>query len=349
MKILLSLLLVGVLVACDEESDSSSSGDEETANESNYSLKISGINKQVYRGDKLDITAEILENDVLVKEGSIAENEITLVIKCGKHNIGEKQNKNSTAGKATFATVEISGKNFKGQCSATVSATIEGEDLSDDSDFKVSDRPLPPPNTSLPDAEILPPPPELTITDRIEVGQPITIGVPSGFEGKKVKIQPRLAPHEEGQENDGSAKPCPNYFLVHHNGNQLTEVLTNGVVITANNGKLEGLVLIKKNREPSNCKLTLATTDKNREHQPKTITGDNPNFRGNLQESNGKLSLTYSRTAPAVIFFNTDEEGNLWTKHSGEMSSPAVSTLNYGSSSNAALVKTSDGWSYVGN
>lgn len=319
MRILWSLLLVWMLVACDDN-NSSSSGNDDSNNTTQYSLKLSGINEQVARGDKLKITAEILENDQLVKEGSIAESEITLAIRCGEHNIGEKQKKNATEGKATFAEIEISGEKFNGKCSATVSATIDDENISDDSEFTVSESKLPPP-------------PELTIADSITVGQPITINVDSGFSGK-VKVQPQ------------EFEKCSGYFLIHHNGDQLTQLLTDGVAITANNGKLEGVVLIKKNNDSSTCNGFALVVGK-KSYLQKNIEGDNPSFSGNLQASNGKLSLAYSGTSPAVIFFNTAEEGNLWTKYNGEMSSPAVSTLNHSSSSNAALVKTDRGWSYV--
>ena len=266
MKMLLCLLLL--LVACDDEEDSSaSSGDENDNPVQSYSLKVSVSSEEVYRDSKLTVTAEILNDDQLVKEGAIAESEIALVIICGKHNIGKERKKNSTKGKVSFADIEVSGENFNGKCSATVSATIDGENISDSSDFTVSEPPPPPPNTSLSPSEKLQDPPELTIADRITVGQPINISVPTSFSGG-VKIQPRIAvppppPSEEGEETDGSTKACPNYFLIHHDGNRLTEVLTNGVVITANNGKLEGLVLISKGSSSTNCKLTLATTDKN--------------------------------------------------------------------------------------
>ena len=319
MRILLSLLLVWMLVACDEETDSSASGDEDTDNATNYSLKLSGISEQEDRGNKLNIKVEILKNDQLVEDGKIAESEITLAIKCGEHEIGEKQKKNATEGKVAFDEIEISGEKFNGKCSATVSATIDGENISDNSEFTVSE---------------LPQSPELTIADGgITVGQLISIDVESGFSGK-VKVQPQ------------EFEKCRGYFLIYNDGNRLTEVLTNGVVIPAKNGKLEGLVLIKKNNDSPTCNGFVLVVGKN-SYPQKTISGDNPNFDGNLQASNGKLSLAYSGTPPMVIFFNTAEEGNLWTKYNGEMSSPAVSDINYSRSSNAALVKTDRGWSYV--
>lgn len=325
------LLLIAMLVACADDTNNSSnsgSGDNPPANGADpceESFEVSKLAKTVHYGSKLAIDVKSAEEDEDI--------EVSLAITCGNHKVVDK-NQKTTNGKATFADIAVSGDNFVGQCKASVTAKICSANLKEDRVFTVV---KPPANTSLPPAKPLPPPPELTIGD-VAVGQPIDIAVPADFSGR-VKIQPQWP----------NPKECRGYFLVHNDGDRLIQVLTGGVTITASNNKLEGLVLIKKNNASRTCAgLTLTTTDD--ESYPLTIgAGNNRGFNGNLSRGRQKLTLNWSSgPSPVVIFFTTASEGNLWTKYTGEMSSPAVSTVDHGSSGNAALVKTSSGnWSYI--
>ena len=322
MKLLLCLLLVGMLVACSEDS---STDDPQC---SSYSLSMSDVEESVNYGSKLTIDIEVHDDGELAEDSS----EITLAITCGEHKVVDDKKQKTTDGKATFADIAVSGDNFANKCS--VKATADLCDLTDESNFTVVA------NTSLPYAESLPPLTEKLKIGSITVGRPIDITVPAGVSGK-VKLQP--------QEFD----KCIDHFLIHNEGDELTQILTGGVVITVSNNKLEGLVLIRKNDEAT-CTGGFVLAVGNKKHSIKdediVSNGSSPNFNGNLEESNGKLALRYSGTPPAAIFFSTTEEGNLWTKYTGSMSSTAVSTLDYSSSGNAALVKTNRGqWSYISN
>ena len=313
------LLLILMLVACDENSSSDS------PQCSSYSLQIQKIAEEIQHDSKITINVEVHNDGKLIEDSS----EITLAITCNKHKVVDKK-QDTTDGKATFSDITIVGDDFVGQCVASVtsaiidSCTVEG----DPKPFNVT-IPSKTTNTGLP------PPPELTIGSVI-IGQPIDITVPADFRDK-IKLQP--------QEFD----KCVDHFLIYHEGDQLTQVLTDGVVITANNGKLEGLVLIKKNNRATCDGGFVLVVGKESKDIP--VSQSSQRFNGNLvEESDNKLALSYSGTPPAAIFFTTAGEGNLWTKYTGTMSSPAISTLAYSQSSSAALVKSNSGnWSYIGN
>ena len=342
-KVLLSLLLILMLVACDDSSSSDSSSDSPNDSSSSdelqcssYSLQIQKFAKEIQHDSKLTINVEINNDGKLAKDNS----EISLAITCGEHKVFNKEQK-ATDGKAIFADIAVSGNNFDKKC--LVNVTTEMCALSAiPRKFTVMKHP---PQTSLAIPEELPTPPPLTIGN-VTVGQPIDITVPTTFSGK-VKLQPSFVdPLKKGEEKTAT---CPGYFLIHHDGDQLAQVLTAGVAISANNGKLEGLVLIKKSNAPI-CEHELVITTTDNKIQQKNIEEGSQNFGGSLENNKNKLALSYSGTPPAAIFFTTAGEGNLWTKYTGTMSSPAISTLAYSQSSSAALVKSNSGnWSYIGN
>ena len=313
---------------------------DESGNESEYKLKIGGIEATVVTNTELQVAAEIMHDDKLVNEGDVATTEVSLEIKCTDHQI-VTQDKAATEGKATFDAIKVEGDKFTGDCTLTVSAKIAGKDVSAEHNFKVVDEAV----ITLPDPRsdnngddsnggVYVPP---IAPDTAIVGRSFVVASPVDL-----KVQP-------------NAMCEGNLALVYYDveNNEVREVLTAGENIKSVNGVVSGLAVIKRRAD---VKVEDACQDKDDKSLPPSIvvavspgfpqglrlkiseTANSPALEdASLLDDGGKIKLSWSTVSGfesgAEVFFNNKVEGNEWTRHTSNVAWDAdkevVSALAY--------------------
>ena len=91
-----------MLVSCNDKKSYQS------GSESEYKLKIDGIEANVVTGTEIKVTAEIMRGDKLVNEGGVATTAMSLAIKCADHQVATRE-KNAIEGKAIFDAIKVEG------------------------------------------------------------------------------------------------------------------------------------------------------------------------------------------------------------------------------------------------
>ena len=76
-----------MLVSCNDKKSYQS------GSESEYKLKIDGIEANVVTGTEIKVTAEIMRGDKLVNEGGVATTAMSLAIKCADHQVADAREK----------------------------------------------------------------------------------------------------------------------------------------------------------------------------------------------------------------------------------------------------------------
>ena len=117
------VIAAAMLSFCDDSDNNNKSG-----SESEYKLKIGGIEANVVTNTELKVAAEIMHGDKLVSEGDAATTEVSLEIKCSGEQVAS-QEKAADDGKATFDAIKVEGDKFTGDCMAVVGAKIAGKHI----------------------------------------------------------------------------------------------------------------------------------------------------------------------------------------------------------------------------
>ncbi len=308
--------VAALLVFCSDDEEQGAVGD--------YKLQLDGISENVTIGTQLDVSAQIVADGKTVGEGDAAVATVLLVIKCGEHEI-DKQEKKAAKGKVNFDTIKVEGENFDGSCTATLSAKIAGQDVSDTLEFEVGIEAmiaLPEPDQNQ-DGDELP-----TARTQAVVGQAFSI---------VSKVDLKVQPDELCNRK---------LTLIYYDAkkNTVREVLTAGEVIKPVKGRISGLAVVKLDASVklSECVDKQGGSKNTQGSDPTSITvAVSPGFAkglkinlieattvpqlagASLSGQGGKIKLDWSKaenftSQGAQVFFNSVTEGNEWSRYSGD-------------------------------